>query len=280
MLWSRIGTPFTDPENGQAFDSGTAYEFEKAYDAHTLHGLPFILLYRKTALSTTIDPDQQLKVDAFFKRFTQPDSSFKGYFKTYESVEAFEDMIFEHIEHILTEHPPEKLSNISAKLANRIEIIEESRRVDAAIAQKLRVGQPTELLVQICLPTSGGLRQEILVNSSADPEVYEDIRGGELAIAFAKEHETNVLPSKTVQIEVEAPNFVVEESLKNIEVRHGIDSIRVIFLLTPIEVQERSIIVVKVRTTTIYAEVIELGSFPLKTEVTSPNSGIAKKVWL
>lgn len=105
ILWSRIGTPFTHPD-GRQFPSGTVYEFTSAYTALQQHGWPRILLYRRTDPNPAADPDQQHQVEAFFQQIERG-KSLAGIYKPYSYDDhAFEEMIFRHIEHILSQYPP------------------------------------------------------------------------------------------------------------------------------------------------------------------------------
>src|SRR5260221_258101 len=48
ILWHRMRTPVLDEETGTTFESGTAYEFQKAYQINQRDGKPYMLLYRCT----------------------------------------------------------------------------------------------------------------------------------------------------------------------------------------------------------------------------------------
>ena len=94
ILWTRMGTPPTEPRksDGTRYLSGTEYEFEDADGA----GKP-ILLYRcrSNVEPAANDQDaeakraQQALVGRFFERFVNPDGSFRRAYTKYETPEAF-----------------------------------------------------------------------------------------------------------------------------------------------------------------------------------------------
>lgn len=109
MLWARMGTPFVHPHTGEAFQSGTEYEFNTAYQANLTSGKPYLFLYRKTASAPQSDADQKAKVDSFFRQFEGVKPRFKGLYKSFESTLDFEEMLFQHIEKLLSKYPPSRI---------------------------------------------------------------------------------------------------------------------------------------------------------------------------
>ena len=98
ILWSRIGSPL--PENilrpdGTRYDSGTAFEFEKALAGHDKKGKPDILLYRKLgAPSISLHDQEEVKermeqinlLDAYIKKHLMAeDGSYIAAFHTFET---------------------------------------------------------------------------------------------------------------------------------------------------------------------------------------------------
>src|SRR5450759_4760958 len=89
ILWSRMGTPVID-SNGKEYQSGTEYEFIKAYQANQKSGKPAILLYRAMkSIPPDADLEQALRVQDFFKRFEGKDAEFKGMVGKYKNNEEF-----------------------------------------------------------------------------------------------------------------------------------------------------------------------------------------------
>src|SRR5262245_11568660 len=103
ILWQRMGTPLKDKSSGEEFRSGTEYEFSTAYRANQESGSPFILLYRCTRPAEgSVDAAQSRAVEDFFQRFTAPKSAWKGLFKTYQTIQEFEDQLFQDLDHVIS----------------------------------------------------------------------------------------------------------------------------------------------------------------------------------
>jgi hypothetical protein len=103
ILWQRMGTPLKDDASGKEFRSGTEYEFSSAYRANQESGAPFILLYRcARAAEGSVDAEQNRAVQDFFRKFTSPESVWKGLFKTYQTIQEFEDQLFQDLDHVIS----------------------------------------------------------------------------------------------------------------------------------------------------------------------------------
>ena len=106
ILWSRMGTPVIDSE-GKEYQSGTEYEFSRAYQAYQKSGKPTILLYRAMK---SIPPDADLKqaacVQDFFKRFEGKEAEFKGLYRKFKSNEEFKDILHLDLEVIISKIIP------------------------------------------------------------------------------------------------------------------------------------------------------------------------------
>lgn len=114
ILWSRIGSPL--PENilrpdGTRYDSGTAFEFEKALAGHHKKGKPDILLYRKLgAPSISLDDQEEVKermeqinlLDAYIKKqLMAEDGSYIAAFHTFKTEEQFESILKTHLRKLI-----------------------------------------------------------------------------------------------------------------------------------------------------------------------------------
>ena len=79
ILWSRVGSPHID-ETGNAWESGTLYEFELAYQKYRRTGSrPIVLLYRCVRpVPDGADETQVAAVDRFFDRFRDLQSSYQA----------------------------------------------------------------------------------------------------------------------------------------------------------------------------------------------------------
>ena len=229
LLWSRMGTPFKHPITEQEFQSGTEYEYVSAYNQKIVMGKPHLLLYRKIAENPNADPDQNKKVADFFKRFEGADAELKGLYKPYATPKEFEEMLYEHILVILSEHPPqESYTPIAIP-----QIVEEERRLYAAMPRQITVKQPTEIWVQICLPNSRGFRDR-LPHTTEEGDIIDqnDIKGGNLAVAFPIDNVTQQVKPIAVTIEVLAHDFDISLPLQAITISLKTDSALVVFQVT------------------------------------------------
>src|SRR6266508_5334507 len=87
MFWQRMGSPQErlDPETQQPYQSGTEYEFFRAYRAYQARGRPLILLYRcvrPVIGEAETDQEQAERVGRFFARFL-PGGELKGLVGTF-----------------------------------------------------------------------------------------------------------------------------------------------------------------------------------------------------
>ncbi|MEM6528068.1 MAG: hypothetical protein AAF653_07215 [Chloroflexota bacterium] len=263
ILWARMGTPFTHPETGVEWISGTAYEFTTAYESRREHDTPQILLYRKTTDNPQADPDQALKVQAFFRRFRGADKDFDGLYKRYAELTEFENMLFEHVERIISEHPPAEATPITAQ-----SIKEERRRMDAAMPDHVSVGTPTEVRAMVVMPESDGLRA-LLPDRTATGETItrDDVREGSLSVAYPVDPATGQPQPVGVTVQLRAADFAIDEPEQRILLRAGQDSGQLTFTLTPRTVRQNSIVHVVVRAESPDGYEVTLGSAALTTTV-------------
>ncbi|MFH1885181.1 MAG: hypothetical protein ABIM40_00665, partial [Pseudomonadota bacterium] len=103
ILWSRLGTRLPPElfarEDGTAYESGTEWEFEEAYEAAVKTGKPDLFVYRKNARAfVELDDEtrmaearrQKKALDSFLERwFRKPDGTFKIAYKEFQSLEEF-----------------------------------------------------------------------------------------------------------------------------------------------------------------------------------------------
>jgi len=103
MLWSRMGTPTTDPNTGKLYQSGTEYELITAYETFRKVGKPYILLFRCTkATPSNIDTAQLQLVQEFFKRFDKvKGGDLEGLFFQFKSTKDFEVLVRRQLEETL-----------------------------------------------------------------------------------------------------------------------------------------------------------------------------------
>jgi HEAT repeat protein len=242
VLWQRMGTPFTHPVTKQTYQSGTEYEFTKAYEAHKLRGRPLLLLYRREPADAE-DEEQQLKVKAFFERITAAGADLVGLYRQYASLDEFKTLIVQHIKHVLCAHPP----GDTAATVQRPALIEEERRLDTAMPKAVRVKQPTELWVQLCVPSSPGFRDQLAEERTSEFELRQDDIGSQsLAVVFPSD--TAGVPEPTIlHVEVVAPDFEIRSPRVALKVVHGRDSACLLFNLVPTVERAKSIVHVHVK---------------------------------
>ena len=102
VLWSRLGTRLPKHISAPG-KTGTEWEFEDAAQSYRDKQIPDLLVYRKTKEPLTSIRDeatydqkrQQLKaLDGFVKRwFESEDGTFKAAFKTFETLDQFENLL-------------------------------------------------------------------------------------------------------------------------------------------------------------------------------------------
>jgi hypothetical protein len=117
VLWSRLGTHLDLTEfrkaNGEAYLSGTEWEYEDAWNAQPR---PEILVYRRTEEPKIgmRDPARAEKfrqyelVEQFFERFMNPDGSFRGGVTSYETPTEFKERLAINLRHLLSERLGER----------------------------------------------------------------------------------------------------------------------------------------------------------------------------
>ena len=111
IFWSRMGTPLP-PEHvkpdGSAYLSGTEWEYLDALQGARQMGRPRVLVYRRTEVpSISLDDpqfqekqDQWQLVKTFFASFRNPDRSIRGGVNDYDTPDAFEKKLTEHLREI------------------------------------------------------------------------------------------------------------------------------------------------------------------------------------
>src|SRR5262249_47675941 len=125
----------------------------------------------------------------FFGRFGSGGGDFAGLYQRYSSLEEFRGLVLRNIVEVMHRHPPEgTLGSVK-----RPAMIEEERRLDAAIPKSARVYRPTELWVQLCVPNSPGFRSELPKERISELELSQkDISEQSLGVAFPVDPETGL----------------------------------------------------------------------------------------
>lgn len=282
LMWNRMGTSFKHPQTGEEFQSGTEYEFTVGYRANSKNGQPHLLVYRKTTEQTDADKSEKEKVDNFFKRFEGNEATFKGLYKQFSSLSEFENMLFEHIERILHNNPPAtNHPDNHVDPQSRPDIVEEYRRLDAAMPRECQVGRPTEVRIMICLPTSDGLRGELPdFTKEGDLIDKRDVRGSELAVAFPINKVTAQLERIRLTIEIKSTDFEIDEPVQEFWLSPQRNSGMLLFRLNPVKVNPRSRVHIILRSKSPDGYVIVLGAASLMTEIKSKGTRLLAGVIL
>lgn len=108
ILWKRFGTPTggVDSKSGEKFESGTEEEFKLAYESWQKTGKPHIMFYQCKRIPDSIDeidPDQLKRVNNFFAQFA-PTGKYSGLYKSYQTIEDFEDLVYDHLTKLMTSY--------------------------------------------------------------------------------------------------------------------------------------------------------------------------------
>ncbi|WP_129630446.1 CHAT domain-containing protein [Candidatus Oscillochloris fontis] len=109
----------------------------------------------------------------------------------------------------------------------------EGRRLDAAAPAEAFVGDPIELLVQLCLPNSPGFRDRLPITTESGAEItQDDVHGGEMSLTFPTNADGLPRPAP-VRIKIAAPDFELDREYVDAEVMPGADLPLLTFSLTP-----------------------------------------------
>ncbi len=246
ILWTRMGTAFTHPDTKIDWKSGTEYEFTTAYNSYKKNGTPRVLLYHKTADNPNADAEQAEGVKKFFEQFKGEGKLFDGLYMRYDTIEAFEDMLFDHIALILHENPPTPAQAQTAPAPPELQ--EEARRLDAAMPSQVSQGVPTEVRATLVMPESEGLRALLPDTTEAgDIITKKDVRAGNLSVAYPLDPQTGKPKPIGVTVRVHAPDFEIIEPQQHIMLHAGRDGGQLTFTLVPRVARKRSIVHVSVR---------------------------------
>jgi hypothetical protein len=266
ILWCRMGTPFKHPQTDQFYLSGTEYKFRTAYHAYESYRQPIILLYRKNAQAPTADPgsDQARLVDEFFGKFEGDHREFQGLYVPFSTTDEFEERIFQDILNHLYENPPALQPEV--ELPN---FVEEERRLDVAIPQEAQPLDTIELWVKICTNDSPGLRVELPEESSSpgSPSA-SDTRNSFMALAFERNDKDGGTSPLQTAVEVASLDFEILAGTRYIELRQGVDSPTLVFLLRVTGQGALGYVQVRVKTKSLNADYwIENGSLSCQVQI-------------
>ena len=135
----------------------------------------------------------------------------------------------------------------------------------------------------VCLPHSQGLRDK-LPGKGDDPDeiTQEDIRQGDLTIAFPKDAATGELESTTVTIELATKDFELEpgEESQRVIITPEMDSGLISFILIPRTARRRSLVRVRVKMKALDGGEIICGSAVLRPRINAePPPPATRRSW-
>jgi len=107
----------------------------------------------------------------------------------------------------------------------------EERYLDAAMPNQVIVGQSTELVALIRLPTSAGLRAYLKDAPQIEAQA-KDVKSSQFSLEFPADKDGNPAPLE-LYIDLETDDFKVPSKRKKIRVQAGKDTAVTIFRLTP-----------------------------------------------
>jgi hypothetical protein len=227
------------------------------------------LLYHKTKENPDADPEQKSLVDAFIQQFHSDPPKLSGLINSIREEEGFEETIEDDLRTLLRKYEPELSAD---RLVERPEFQEEARRLDAAMPHQTFIDEPTEVRAMVCLPHSQGLRDKLPENGDDPDEItQEDIRQGDLTIAFPKDAETGELESTTVTIELDTKDFELEpgEKSQRVIITPEMDSGLITFIMTPRTARRHSLVRVRVKMKALDGGEVICGSAILSSQITT-----------
>jgi len=276
LFWTRMGTPFTIIETKEKYESGTQYEILKGYENFKQKGQPHILLYRKEKENSQADPIQKEKVEKFFNDFMGDPPKLNGLFAKYTDPAEFEAKIEDHLTKLIQTYPPKTENNSWTEAP---EFIEEPRRIDAAMPRQTAVGESTPVQIMICLPESDGLKAFLPEVAQKSYEIEKrDVRAGGLTIAFPIDKKTGKLRPTSIVIEIEASDFKIEKNSIKVQLVTGLDSGLITFNLTPYYSRKYSMVIIRVKSSSLDGGEIECGSVVLYTVIKGTKAKMSSQI--
>ncbi len=156
--------------------------------------------------------------------------------------------------------------------------IESKRRFEAAMPEKSKVGQRTEIRVMVALPDSPGLRAQLPAFTDAgDVIAKKDVIGNDAPLEFPINSATGEPLPINIFIAVNAPDFDIEQATKNISISPKFDSGTITFFLTPRLRQKLGRVIVELFKDE--QRTILVSSLTLITEVRGRQDDVVDVVW-
>lgn len=131
IFCGRMGTPYTHPQTGERFDSGTQYEFVDAYRSNQKTGRPHVMVYRGSRDTGDHGQEQTERLNAFFNRVGGSDAEFQVMVRYYGAVNEFADELENDLSIILSRWIQEKkFDRIEFSALSSDEIVHDSSRIN------------------------------------------------------------------------------------------------------------------------------------------------------
>lgn len=154
----------------------------------------------------------------------------------------------------------------------------EQRRLDAAMPAQATVGVPSEIWVQICLAGSAGFRAQLPSHTRFGDEISAaDVNETALPLLFPQGPDGEPQPLK-LRIELDAPDFKLNEPLIETLLLPRQDTARLIFNLTPTRARRRSRVHIAVRQLQPDGSLAIVGSAAVETSILSRGAGLVAQI--
>ena len=154
----------------------------------------------------------------------------------------------------------------------------QSRRFEAAMPKKSKVGQKTEVRVMVALPDSLGLRDYLPDwTKTGDLIAKKDVVQNKFPLEFPEHPATHELLSTNVFVALTAPDFKLKQAIKSLYISPKQDSGVVTFFLTPNVPQKYGRVIVELFKDE--QRTILLSSLMLMTEIRTQQYDLGQVVW-
>ncbi|MHC5595373.1 MAG: hypothetical protein ACYTXC_05295, partial [Nostoc sp.] len=174
-----------------------------------------------------------------------------------------------------TQIPDSNLTKLNTQVKSSIE---SQRHFEAAMPQKSKVGQRSEIRAMVTLPDSLGLRAHLpYFTDSGDVITKNDVVGNDAPLEFPVNEVTGEPLPINLFIGMTAPDFKIEQATKNIFISPKLDSGIITLFLIPLIRQKHGRVIVELFKDE--QRTILLSSLTLITEVRGRHDDLVNVVW-
>lgn len=170
ILWNRYGMP---SGGKNPVESGTHEEFNAAYECWSKTGKPHIMFYRCVRPVndfSLLDINSKKNIDSFFKEFETGGKN-QGLYRTYDSQEDFERLVYTHLETILLNYSGKKRSASPKKVL--LQLNQKGETIKEVNQEEIDVASP--LLIGMVVDFSQPMADVVTELSESDPSITERI---------------------------------------------------------------------------------------------------------